>query len=59
MYTFFDCTTIHFQITRIFMFFMIPDVLSNATELIEDTNLPYCKELLKIMYEHLHLQTFV
>ncbi len=41
------------------MFFMIPDVLSNATELTEDTNLPYCKVLPKMMYEHLHHHTFV
>lgn len=40
------------------MFFMIPDVLINATEFIEDTNLLYCKVLPKILYEHQHHQTF-
>lgn len=40
------------------MFFMIPDVLINATEFIEDTNLLYCKVLPKILYEHQHHHTF-
>lgn len=41
------------------MFFMIPDVLINATEFIEDTNLLYCVTVLpKILYEHQHHHTF-
>ncbi len=37
------------------MFFMIPDVLINATELTEDTNLPYCKVLPKIWAPASHI----